>query len=246
MKEFFVSLTFSWCKRRQKALPAVCPNCNQRPSTYVYPGDDMDKVVGLICNQCSKEWFQHCYLSTNDRHRKRLDYIYHCGIRFFQASPTAPSEAPDFAKVRRMDHLNPGDHVCWPKLVATHHAIVVVVGNNQYTVIHFTKSDNVTVNRKCQIKQESISYWDHRSRGSCYRVNYNRSILYDKKVIISRAQFMYQNRQNIPYRLLHYNCESLATFCATGVAKTYQGERAVSFFEQIPGFSTARSLFNSI
>lgn len=258
MKECFVLLTFSWFKllrRVRRHLPEVCPECpkcNLRLSTYVFPGDGYARVLGLTCLKCSREWLLPRFIFTDEHLRDRLVTIDYDGSQFFDTLPTGPSAVPDLTQVQQISDLKPGYHICWPGHITTHHAIVVAIGSDYYTVIHFTRSDNNEegmthqVNGKCVIKKESIVFSNDDNQGRLCRVDYNEDIVYDTRVIIARAYFMYENRELMSYSLLRYNCESLATFCTTGVARTFQGERVTWFIDRIPGGNTVESSLNSL
>ena len=123
-----------------------------------------------------------------------------------------------------LDQIKRGDHICFDRILYTHHAIVESVDelNGEVTVIEYSNSakqfccDNstppknpglaVVVRRKFKLENESVYVIEH---DRCY----------DPETVVSRAKSKLGERNFNP---VSNNCEHLALWCKTGISSSEQ------------------------
>ncbi|PIK61180.1 phage shock protein A (IM30) [Apostichopus japonicus] len=140
-----------------------------------------------------------------------------------QSSYTVINNAEEASK-----QIREGDHVAWKRekdIVLTtveynHHAIVESIDDQEMRVIEYKELPHA---KKLTIQQTtySLSCADEMGYGDFYCINYPRQLtkLNPPGVVISRALSKLGEHG---YNLLFNNCESFATFCKRGVARTLQ------------------------
>ena len=123
-----------------------------------------------------------------------------------------------------LDQIKRGDHICFDRILYTHHAIVESVDelNGEVTVIEYSNTakqfccDNstppknpglaVVVRRTFQLKDDPVNVIKH-DRCS------------DPETVVSRAKSKLGERN---YNPISNNCEHLALWCKTGISSSEQ------------------------
>ena len=123
-----------------------------------------------------------------------------------------------------LDQIKRGDHICFHRILYTHHAIVESVDelNGEVTVIEYSNSakqfccDNSTppknpglaevVRRTFQLKDDPVNVIKH---DRCF----------DPETVVSRARSKLGERN---YNPISNNCEHLALWCKTGISSSEQ------------------------
>lgn len=121
------------------------------------------------------------------------------------------------------DAVKPGDHISWHRRrLFWHHAIVTDVNaeKDEITLIHWTRDES---DRRIKIVSE-CSKVEKDNEGlfnKMYRIDYPKDITKanDTELVLARAR---SRIGDTGYNLFTDNCESFATYCKTGVAKSHQ------------------------
>lgn len=190
-----------------------CPKCKHPLSTYLFPDNASQRVLGFACFKCKVEWFiENQVLKTHKSHT-----ITHKEVTYYEAIPSL-SQKPTLEKVEAIADLQRGDQLVWDEFYE-HHAIVSDVHWSSYEVIHFARGDGKEVKLRKdhynELKEAEVAKFGSDST-------------YDPLVIISRALYMFQHKKEQKYDLFNFNCESFANFCSTGVFKSFQAEGRLS------------------
>ncbi|KAJ8039725.1 hypothetical protein HOLleu_13820 [Holothuria leucospilota] len=141
------------------------------------------------------------------------------------------------------NNIQVGDHIAWSRSIGSgsgnlrysHHAIVTEKTDETLGIIHYAgenandKKKKFTVHRKSlQLSSESDMHY-----GLLFRINYPKAVL-DKNppsLVLKRAVSKLMERS---YKLLWNNCESFATFCKRGIARSLQvSEKICSFLKRV-------------
>ncbi|CAC5355426.1 unnamed protein product [Mytilus coruscus] len=123
-------------------------------------------------------------------------------------------------EVKSIREVQPGDHIKYHRLGITyaHHAIVVSVNANSYTVIHFdgdkTGGKNIIQETKHSFGAEKFEVLEYPSENRFTR---------EETVAIA---FYFLREGFGKYSLFGNNCEHFATTCATGYPCSIQTLRA--------------------
>lgn len=141
------------------------------------------------------------------------------------------------------NNIHVGDHIAWSRSISlgsgnlkySHHAIVIEISFQTLDIIHYArenendKKKDFKVHRKrLQLLSESDMQY-----GLLFRIEYPKAVL-DKNppnLVLERAFSKLMERS---YRLLWNNCESFATFCKRGIARSLQvSEKICSFLKRV-------------
>ena len=220
--------------RIQVGDPCIC--WNEDCDKFRWYRDYNGKVCGKFCLECHTEWLPRKYLPTNTNEdvldappgSEDTDVFY-----LFSSEPqdleenTAFLIRPSRTEIdpnHFADVLKPGDHVTWHRRYGLwHHAIVSKISpdDGSIDVIEWTKKD-------CWIKifestLKIISGDNSALFNQLYRVDYPKETthLYDAELVLARAR---SRIRDTGYQPFIDNCETFATYCKTGSAKSHQVE----------------------
>ncbi|KAH3877339.1 hypothetical protein DPMN_001202 [Dreissena polymorpha] len=190
-----------------------------------YLDTDDDTIIGFNCPHCEQEWLTNGYYSACGEPKAKLVFNRQ---EYFQQENVLEKEQEVFqVRGSRTEFgqndwrtLQPGDHITWHRpYIIWHHAIVLSVdeGKKQVLVIHWTTA------KDDQTKYEVVEEWliVEEQSGTLYRIDYPKEVT-DKnsaKLVLSRAR---SKLGETKYNLMANNCESLASFCKTGVSESCQ------------------------
>lgn len=179
--------------------------------------DSKNELIGTFCNVCGVESLIQEYMNVPDDNANlcpRLNPIKPLTLddnTAFQVRCTKTEiDLHHFA-----DILKPGDHITWHRpYVIWHHSIVAEVNaeENEIGLIHWTKDNN-------HIK--IISEMFKVNNDKMYRIDYpdNVTKVNDLELVLARAK---SRLGDTGYGFFSDNCESFATYCKSGVAKSHQ------------------------
>ncbi|PIK61183.1 PspA/IM30 family protein [Apostichopus japonicus] len=203
--------------------------------------DSASSETKCMCLE-SDERFHKTY-SDNDHEGRDVILCERCGSEnreitgcdANEESPTANTELKDQSsctvintQAEARKRLQAGDHVAWRRkkviglttLKYDHHGIVESIDEENMIIIEYRKLTNSTT-ITIQQTTYSLSCPDQMGYGNFYCINYPRLLtkLNPPRLVISRALSKLGKRG---YNLLFNNCESFATFCKRGVARSLQ------------------------
>lgn len=123
--------------------------------------------------------------------------------------PQESREHSTIEDIESIDQLEIGDHIRFRRQYYYHHAIVVEINqqNNTYTIIHFSN----------EIKKDIRPF----ATEHIERVNH-RSGRLERDATVAIAEELLARFPRLPYNVVFFNCEHVATFCATGHARSEQ------------------------
>ncbi|KAH3850836.1 hypothetical protein DPMN_093311 [Dreissena polymorpha] len=197
-------------------------SCGQT-SFREYIDQSKKELIGVNCTPCGKEWLKGEYVTGNRDARIvfQSQELFHHENRLEQEQEVfqvrgnrtqLPGEDWKF--------LQPGDHITWHRpYIIWHHAIVVNVDmpGRRLQLIHYSKV------KDAQTKYEIVKEWIKVDQqwGSLYRINYDQEVnkTNPSSLVLSRAHFKLGETK---YSLFSNNCESMASFCKTGVSESCQ------------------------
>lgn len=210
-----------------------CDCGNNDPVKFRQYRDEEANLLGKWCKKCKTEWL------TREYHNGKSDStdgaIADGFKRLFKRSPpeleenTALKIQARRTKIsyEKLGTLRPGDHISWERQLGhLHHAIVVRVieatcqNDAKIVVINWTKTGSILCGFDgIEIVQETLSGAENHD--SLFRVDYPKEICRENnpKLVLARARSRIGDKG---YGALSDNCETFATYCKTGVAKSRQ------------------------
>ncbi|OWF34464.1 hypothetical protein KP79_PYT03512 [Mizuhopecten yessoensis] len=179
--------------------------------------DSSGKFIGFYCTRCGVESLTQEYIADiNDTNLRRV-YRRKPPILEDNTAFQVPCSKTKVDLHHFADILKPGDHVTWLRyFLYWHHGIVSEINAEENTIgmIHWV---NMNGENTFKIIYERIKV----KNDPMYRIHYTDSVTKENptEIVLARAR---SRIGDIRYKLFSDNCESFATFCKCGVAKSRQ------------------------
>lgn len=208
---------------------AKCIQCENSNALEFLRYYDSDELLGAFCVKCECEYLNETLLvSPNQENCLNLgkENVYKRTIAIDTTDSTVHMAHPKRTEITNpslyADYLKPGDHIAWKRTYGIwHHALVTEVDNeknqSKVGVIHWNSQTGH--DQKAQITEELLDL--KTQNGNLYRMDYNEEVIKENppRLVLARAR---SRRSDTGYNLFTNNCESLATFCKRGVARSQQ------------------------